>query len=66
MTDDPVARMRAEMDQAREATKELAGNLWAFYRALLDEGFAPEQALTLTQTFLGHLANLSRESEGEA
>lgn len=50
--DDPIARLRAEMDQAKEGMKEFAGNVWAFHGALLEQGFTSEQAMTLTVTWL--------------
>ena len=50
--DDPIARLRAEADQAREGAREYAGTLWSFHSSLRDEGFTPDEALMLTQTFL--------------
>jgi hypothetical protein len=52
MTDDPLARLRAEMDQAREGVKEFMGTLRAFYSTALEEGFSEEAALRLTRDFL--------------
>lgn len=52
---DDFARMRAEMDQAREGLKELAQTMAVFYRELCDSGFARAQALDLTKTWLLHL-----------
>jgi hypothetical protein len=50
--DDPIARLRAEMDQARAGMTEFAGALWGFYSGLVDAGFTPEQAMTLTSELL--------------
>ena len=50
--DDPIARLRAEMDQAKEGMKEFAANLWAFHCAARDQGFSREEAFTLTRDFL--------------
>lgn len=52
MGDDPIARLRAEMDQSREGLRELAGNLWAFYKALRDEGFDQAEAFALVMTMV--------------
>jgi hypothetical protein len=51
--DEELARLRAQLDQAKEATKELAGTLWSFYSALVEEGFDGPAALSLTNSFLG-------------
>jgi cyclopropane fatty-acyl-phospholipid synthase-like methyltransferase len=53
--DDAIARMRAEMDQAKEGLKEVAGSLWTFYSALCEEGFADEAALEITITWFTQL-----------
>lgn len=50
--DDPVARLRAEMDQAREGMKELARNVYAFYAASSEAGFTDEQAFDLTREWV--------------
>jgi hypothetical protein len=55
--DEELARMRAQMDQGKEGLKELAGSLWAFYDALVSEGFQPDQALAVVITTL--TANIS-------
>lgn len=56
--DDDVARLRAELDQAAAAVKEVGATLWAFYSALTEQGFASAQAMTLTATWLsGMLRN---------
>lgn len=52
MGDDPIARLRAQMDQAKEGAREYAGTLWAFYSGLVEEGFNENQALALTISFL--------------
>jgi hypothetical protein len=62
--DDDIARLRAESDQAKEGMKEFAGNLWAFYSALLEEGFDPSQAITLTLSFLGETVSMPKGDEG--
>jgi hypothetical protein len=63
--DDPIARMRAEMDQAREGAREFAGGLWTFFKALNEEGFKRHEALTLTVAFLqSTFANNSSSPEG--
>jgi len=49
---DEFVRLRAELDQQREGLREVAGNLWVFYNELAAQGFAPSQALAITQTFL--------------
>lgn len=46
--DDPIARLRAEMDQAKEGAREYVGTLWAFYSAALEEGFTVDQAFQMT------------------
>lgn len=53
--DDPIARLRAASDQAREATKEMAQNLGAFNRELLTEGFSAEHAFALTADLMALL-----------
>jgi hypothetical protein len=63
MGDDPMARLRAEADQAREGGKELAGNLWAFYAAAVSQGFTAEQAFTLTAQFLSGLLSMPRSED---
>lgn len=52
MAADDLARMRAEMDQAREQMRELGRNLRGFYDGCTESGFTDEQALQLTGTFL--------------
>lgn len=49
---DALAQLRAMMDQAREASKEVAGALWAFYSGAKDEGFNDEQAFVLTMRYM--------------
>lgn len=50
--DDPVARMRAEMDQMKEALKEFAGQVYAFYAEAKEQGFSEEQAFRLSRDYL--------------
>lgn len=57
---DEIARLRADGDQAKEGMKELAGTTWAFYAALTDEGFAPDEALALTAAWITALAGGGR------
>ena len=52
---DEIARMRAEMDQAKEGLKEMAGVLADFYKELFARGLTEEQALDLTKTWFQHL-----------
>lgn len=49
---DDLARMRAEMDQAKEGVREFAGAAHAFYGGCREAGFGRRDALALTQTFL--------------
>lgn len=64
--DEDLARLRAEMDQAREALRELGRSLKGFYDGLLESGFTDEQAVQLTQTFLGQsLATAPLHAMGE-
>jgi hypothetical protein len=62
MSDDPLARLRAEMDQAREGLKEVAANLHAFFEESVEQGFSEEQAFRLTRDFL---AQMSRAAGGD-
>ncbi|HMF60997.1 MAG TPA: hypothetical protein VK595_11535 [Vicinamibacterales bacterium] len=55
MGDDPIARLRAEMDQAREGMKEMAGSLWAFYSELTGQGFTSEQAFAMTLALMTNM-----------
>lgn len=52
---DEIARMRAEMDQAKEGLRGLAQTLATFYRELESSGFSNEQALDLTKTWFQYL-----------
>jgi len=61
--DADLARMRAEIDQAREGLKELAGVLSAFYRELFASGFTKDQALDLTKTWLLHMLGSASASQ---
>jgi hypothetical protein len=51
--DDDMARLRAEMDQAKEGSREFAKNLWAFYSECRAQGFNEDQAMALTLTYMG-------------
>lgn len=62
--DDELARMRAQLDQVKEATKELAGSLWGFYSALTAEGFSPSEALILTGNFMSAMFMANGGGEG--
>lgn len=57
--DDPIARLRAQMDQARESVRELGGTLWAFHSSRRAEGFEPQEALALTITWLTEMVRLA-------
>jgi hypothetical protein len=48
-----LARFKAEMEQARESIREVALAQRAYYEALVESGFTPEEALDLTRTWLG-------------
>jgi hypothetical protein len=50
---------RAEQLQA--AIRETASGVWAFYSALREEGFKPDQAFALTGVYLSTM--LSRPAE---
>jgi hypothetical protein len=58
MGDDPIARLRAEMDQSREGLREYAGGLWAFYSQCVSEGFSVDQAFGLTVTMISTIAQM--------
>jgi hypothetical protein len=60
--EDDVARLRAEMDQAASAAKEMARAMRSFYAELSEQGFSEEQAMTLT---LGWLTAMVRNSGGD-
>jgi hypothetical protein len=49
---DPIARMRAEMDQAREGIKEIPGVLWGFYTSAVEAGFSEAEAFRLTLKYM--------------
>jgi hypothetical protein len=49
---DDMARLRAEMEQAKEGGKEFAKNLWAFYSECVEQGFDTDQAMALTITYM--------------
>lgn len=53
--EEQLAAMRAETDQAREATREVATLMWAYFSALQSAGFNMAQALTLTVGYQGAL-----------
>jgi hypothetical protein len=57
-----LAQLRAQMDQAREATGELASLLFRYYSELLDQGFSAEQALTLAVSYQASLVSGRSES----
>ena len=63
--DDPIARLRAEMDQTKEGVREFAGTLRAVYTGLVGEGFDATQAFTLTVTFLSESIRRPSDSGGE-
>jgi hypothetical protein len=58
---DPIARLRAEMDQARETMKEFPPLLWAFYNESVESGFSEAQAFQLTISYMA--ATLTGNSE---
>lgn len=51
-----IARMRAEMDQAVEAVKQMARGVKSFYSTLREEGFDESQAMRLTCAFVRNFA----------
>lgn len=55
--EDEMARLRAELDQAREGLRELAAALWTLYRELTQQGFTHRQAFELTATWLVEMVN---------
>lgn len=55
--EDEMARLRAEVDQAREGLRELAGALWALYSQLVDQGFRRHQAMDITITWLTEMVH---------
>ena len=61
--DDEMARMRAEVDQAKAGLAEVAGSCWAFYAALLDEGFDAGQAIKITVAWLTAMITKSSEPD---
>jgi cyclopropane fatty-acyl-phospholipid synthase-like methyltransferase len=61
--EDDLARLRAEMDQAREGMKEVAASCWAFYAALQEEGFEAGQALKITISWLTEMLGKSSEPD---
>lgn len=61
--DDPLARLRAQADQAREQIKELARNLSVFYAEALATGFEQAEAFTLTSELMGHLLAMGGEDD---
>lgn len=63
--DDPIARMRAISDQAREAVKEMAQNLGAFYKQLVEEGFDQIHAFTLTSELLAGMIEMGFDTGDE-
>jgi hypothetical protein len=65
MGDDPIARLRAQMDQATEGAKEFAGTLAAFYMHLIGKGVTPDHAFGLTRTFLAESLRAARSEQGE-
>ena len=58
---DQVAQMRAALDQAKEAVKEMAHLLWEYHSALIDEGFTPADAMQLTVEFFRQQMNYTKE-----
>jgi hypothetical protein len=50
--EDELAKLRAAIDQANEGMKELAAPCWTFYQALQEEGFNPDQAMTVMLSWL--------------
>ena len=48
---DAMASKKAALDQAKEAVKEMAELLWEYHSALIDAGFTPADAMTLTVEF---------------
>lgn len=50
--EDELAALRAQADQAKATMGELASTLAEFRRSLIEEGFAPAEALMLCATWL--------------
>ena len=50
---------QAQMEEFKEATKQMAISLFAYYQAMLEAGFTELQALELTKQFQSHMLTLS-------
>lgn len=64
MTDD-LARLRAEMDQNREAMREVGAGVAAFFRGMVEGGMDLGDALQITAAYVVALAQRSTEVEVE-
>lgn len=63
--DDPIARLRAEMDQTRESAKEFGATVSAFYMQLVTEGVGAQQACAITCAYIAGLFSMPRPESGE-
>ncbi len=63
MDNDKYIRMIARIEQASESVKLLAQPAWAYYSAMLEQGFTTEQAHELTRDFMAITLESNRDSE---
>jgi hypothetical protein len=61
--DDPIARLRAEMDQTREGTREFAGIVSTFYKQIVDDGVGPAHACAITCSYIAGLLAMPRPKD---
>ena len=61
--DDELARLRAEMDQAKESGRDIAAGAWAFYSGAVDSGFNVEQAFELTCSYLHEIFHAPKSDD---
>lgn len=61
--EEDLARMRAEMDQAKEGLREFAGSIRVFYLELIEAGFTSNEAMALTVAWI--TAMLKRGNDDE-
>ena len=52
MDNDKYIRLIHRMEQATESLKLLASPAWAYYNAMMEQGFSKEQAHDLTRDFM--------------
>lgn len=58
--EEQLAKMRAEMDQVREAMGEMAGGVGQFYRELRETGLSVGESVALTGEYLKALFSLNQ------